>query len=65
MPSQKQLLDLQGNPKAHTHTPMDMVWSREVLSTHSLTGKVSNAHKEKDLKPSLDVGKVSALCGLI
>ena len=42
---------------------MDIIRSREVLATHSLTGKVSNAHKDKDPKPSLDVAKVSALCG--
>ena len=62
LPSQKQLLDLQGNPKSYTYALMDMMWSRYVLATHSLTGKVSNAHKDKEAKPSLDVVKVNALC---
>ena len=42
---------------------MEMIWSRDVLATHSLTGKVSNAHKDKVAKPNLDQAKVTALCG--
>ena len=43
---------------------MDMIWPCDVMATHSLTGKVSNAHKDKEPKPSLDVGNVAALCGM-
>ena len=37
--------------------------SRDVLCTHSMTGKVSNAFKEKDAKPQLGEGKVKTICG--
>ena len=65
LPSQKVLLDLHTNPKTFTYAIMEMVWSREVLATHSLTGKASNAHKDKVPKPSLDSIKVASLCGEI
>ena len=42
---------------------MKMIWSRDVLATHSLTGKVSNAHKNKVAKACLDQAKVTALFG--
>lgn len=42
---------------------MEMLWSRDVLATHSMTGKVSNAHKDKEAKPRLDQAKVIGLCG--
>ena len=42
---------------------MGMMWSREILCTHSMTGKVSNAFKEKDAKPQLDKEKVQTICG--
>ncbi|XP_046863786.1 uncharacterized protein LOC124457608 [Xenia sp. Carnegie-2017] len=61
--SQRDLLTLQGNPKNYTYALMDMIWSRDELATHSLTGKTSNAHKDKTPKPSLDASKVAALCG--
>ena len=36
-----------------------MLWSREVLSTHSITGKSSTAYKlNNDAKPLLDQEKV-------
>ena len=63
LPSQKELLALHGNAKSYTYALMDIIWSRDVLATHSLTGRISNAHKDKDPKPSLDVVKVAALCG--
>ena len=46
----------------HIH-PMEMLWSREIMATHSMTGKSSNAHKDKVPKPCLDPVKVKALCG--
>ncbi|XP_046863130.1 uncharacterized protein LOC124456849 [Xenia sp. Carnegie-2017] len=61
--SQRDFLILQGNPKNYTYALMDIIWSREVLATHSLTGKTFNAHKDKTPKPSLDAPKVAALCG--
>lgn len=41
---------------------MGMIWDREVLSTHSLTGKCSNAYKGKEPKPQLDQEKVNSIC---
>ena len=39
-----------------------MVWAREVLSTHHVSGQKSvNTHKRKDAKPQLDVSKLAAL----
>ncbi|XP_046862848.1 uncharacterized protein LOC124456447 [Xenia sp. Carnegie-2017] len=35
LPSQRDLLTLQGNPKNYTYALMDMIWSRDVLATHS------------------------------
>ncbi|XP_046841891.1 BEN domain-containing protein 5-like [Xenia sp. Carnegie-2017] len=65
LPSQRDLLTLQGSPKNYTYALMDMMWSRDVLATHSLTGKTSNAHKDKTPKPSLDASKVAALCDVV
>ena len=42
---------------------MSVLWKREVLLTHSITGKMSNAHKERDAKPALDPEKVQSICG--
>lgn len=42
---------------------MGMLWSRDILCTHSITGKPSNAFKEKGAKPQLDQGKVKDICG--
>lgn len=52
-----------GDAKKFTHSIMEMIWSREVLASHSLTGRASNAHKDKEPKPCLDAMKISALCG--
>lgn len=51
------------DPKTYVYSIMEMLWSRDVLATHSMTGKVSNAHKDKEAKPRLDQAKVIALCG--
>ena len=38
-----------------------MVWAREVLSTHHVSGQKSvNTHKRKDAEPQLDVSKLAA-----
>ena len=42
---------------------MGMMWNREILCTHSMTGTVSNPFKEKDAKPQLDKEKVQTICG--
>jgi hypothetical protein len=42
---------------------MGMLWTREVMCTHSITGKASNAFKDKDAKPQLDAEKVRSICG--
>ena len=42
---------------------MGMLWNRETLCTHSMTGRVSNAFKEKEAKPQLDKEKVQGICG--
>jgi hypothetical protein len=51
------------DPKTYIYSITEMLWSRSVLATHSMTGKVSNAHKDKEAKPCLDQVKVIALCG--
>jgi hypothetical protein len=42
---------------------MGMLWTREILCTHSISGKASNAFKEKDAKPQLDPEKVKSVLG--
>jgi hypothetical protein len=61
--SQQKVLKGKGNLKDFVYSIMGMLWSREVLSTHSITGKISNAFKEKDAKPQLDQEKVKGICG--
>ena len=61
--AQKKMLDTCGDAKSYTYSIMEMLWSREVLASHSLTGRASNAHKDKEPKPCLDVTKINALCG--
>ncbi len=39
------------------------MWTREVTCTHSITGKASNAFKDRDAKPQLDAEKVKSICG--
>ena len=60
---QKKLLDACGDQKSFLYNLMEMLWSKEVMATHSLTGKASNAHRDKEPKPSLDGNKVKALFG--
>ena len=52
------------DPKQYTYALMEMIWSRDVLATHSLTGKASNAFKDRSPKPCLDIEKTAALCGM-
>lgn len=35
---------------------------RLVLPTHCVSGRQSNAHKGRDVKPQLDVAKVDSIC---
>ncbi len=60
---QKGVLVKKPNANEFVYTIMSMLWSREVLSTHSVTGKKSNAHKDADTKPPLDATKVESICG--
>ena len=49
--------------KDYVYSIMGMMWSRDILCTHSMTGQSSNAFKDKDAKPRLDQDKVKAICG--
>jgi hypothetical protein len=49
--------------KEFVYSIMGMIWSRDILCSHSITGKASNAFKDKDAKPQLDSEKVKSLCG--
>lgn len=60
---QKGILIKKTTAKDFVYTIMPMLWSREVLSTHSVTGKKCNAHKDVDIKPQLDATKVDSICG--
>ena len=51
------------NLKDFVYSIMGMLWSRDVLCSHSITGKASNAFKVKEAKPQLDSEKVKSLCG--
>ena len=60
---QLKILKTKVNAKDFVYAIMSMLWSREILFTHSITGKVSNAYKEKDAKTQLDPEKVKSICG--
>ena len=60
---QLKILKTKVNAKDFVYAIMSMLWSREILFTHSITGKVSNAYKEKDAKTQLDQEKVKSICG--
>ena len=60
---QHKVLQSKRDVKDYVYAIMSMMWSREVLCTHSITGKASNAFKEKNAKPQLDQEKVKAICG--
>ena len=51
------------NLKDFVYAIMGMLWTREILCTHSISGKASNAFKEKDAKPQLDPEKVKSVLG--
>ena len=51
------------NAKEFVYSIMAMLWSRDVLCKHSITGKSSNAHGTKEAKPQLDQEKVNGICG--
>ena len=40
-----------------------VVFGRETLATHSLTGRASNAHQGKQAKPALEEAKVADIMG--
>ena len=49
--------------KDFIYSIMGMLWTQEVMCTHSITGKASNAFKDKHAKPQLDPEKVKSICG--
>ena len=49
--------------KEFIYVLMPMLWSRETLISHSVSGRQSNAHKDVDPKPQLDSVKVASICG--
>ena len=61
--TQARILHEKPNAKEFIYTIMSILWSREVLFSHSVTGKSSNAYKEKDPKPQLNAEKVNSICG--
>ena len=61
--AQYQVVKSKGTLKEYVYSIMGMLWSRETLCTHSMTGRVSNAFKEKEAKPQLDKEKVQGICG--
>ena len=60
---QHSVLRSKATAKEFVYALMSMLWTREVLCSHSITGKASDAFKEKDAKPPLDQEKVKSLCG--
>ena len=59
---QKKVLGGKLSAKDFVYAALPMIWSREVLCTHSVTGRTFNAHKEIEAKPQLDAEKVNSLC---
>lgn len=62
---QHAVLRSKSSAKEFLYALMGMLWTCEVLCNHSITGKSSNAFKEKDAKPALDQDKVKSLCGQV
>ena len=60
---QHSVIRSKSNIKEFVYSIMGMIWSREVLYSHSITGKASNAFKDKEAKPQLDSEIVKSLCG--
>ena len=60
---QVNVLKMKKDVRDFVYAIMDMLWSREILSTHSVSGKRSNAFKDKCAKPPLDQDKISSICG--
>lgn len=62
--SQCDLLRSKKDKKDFIYSAMSMLWSSEVMASHSITGKSSNAFKSKEAKPQLDPDKISTICGM-
>ena len=60
---QLKVIKSKGNVKDYVYCIMSMLWSRDVLCSHSMTGKTSNAFTDKEAKPQLDKEKVHTICG--
>ncbi|XP_028417534.1 uncharacterized protein LOC114541940 isoform X2 [Dendronephthya gigantea] len=62
---QKRVLSSKLSAKDFVYSALPIIWSREVLCTHSVTGRKCNAHKEREAKPQLDAEKVDSLCSYV
>ena len=63
--AQAKSLKLKTTLKDFVYAIMAMVWSREVLASHTISGKMSNAFKGKEAKPQLDPQTVKSICGML
>ena len=54
-----------GDGKKATKELAVAVFGRHTLATHSVTGRTSNAFREKDAKPQLDPAKIADIIGMI
>ena len=61
--AQFKMLKEKRNEKEFIYALMSMLWTREVLVSHTITGKQSNAYKHRDAKPQLDPYCVKSICG--
>jgi len=53
------------DPKKTTYTMCEVLFTRSELANSSLTGKRSNAFKDKAIKEKLDEARVQALAGAL
>jgi len=53
------------DPKKTTYTMCELLFTRSELANSSLTGKKSNAFKDKAIKEKLDEARVQALAGAL
>ena len=61
--AQCKILKEKRNEKDYTYVLMSMLWTREVLLRHTISGKKSNAFKDREVKPQLDPDCVKSICG--
>ena len=61
--AQYKIIRSKSNLKDYVYAIMGMVWTRDILCSHSSTGRTSNAYPEKEPKPKLDEENVKTICG--